>query len=87
MKRRQPDEAGVLFRRALDAWQAKLGPDHPSLSAALDGLGDALLAQHHPAEAAAQYQRALTILEKSVGPEHPDTVRTRELLARAKKTH
>jgi serine/threonine protein kinase/tetratricopeptide (TPR) repeat protein len=86
MKRRRPEEAALLFQRALDGWQKKLGPDHPSLSAALDGLGDALLEQHRAGDAAARYQRALTILENSVGPQHPDTVRTRELLARVRKS-
>jgi tetratricopeptide (TPR) repeat protein len=42
------------------------------LSAAYDGLGDALLAEGKPVEAEAQYRRALALLEPALGPRHPD---------------
>jgi len=60
------------MQRALDIWERALGKDHPSLSAALDGLGDGLLAKGDPRAALPHYERAVALLEKAVGPTHPD---------------
>ncbi|MGE0550763.1 MAG: tetratricopeptide repeat protein [Kofleriaceae bacterium] len=65
-KLRRFDDAVVHYQRAIDQWQAALGPDHLHLSFGLVGLGDALLALHKPRDALAVFERAAKI--RSTGP-------------------
>ncbi|MGZ3427976.1 MAG: tetratricopeptide repeat-containing protein, partial [Polyangia bacterium] len=65
-------EARADYQKTLDIWTAKLGADHPSLSAALDGLGDAMYAEGKLPAALGYYRRAQALLERTVGPKHPD---------------
>ena len=45
LKQGRAAEARADYQKTLDIWKAKLGAEHPSVAVALDGRGDALLAE------------------------------------------
>jgi CHAT domain-containing protein/Tfp pilus assembly protein PilF len=65
------DEALPSFESALEIRERVLGPDHPDIVSAINGL--ALLHYNKGAYSKAEplFQRALAIREKALGPEHP----------------
>lgn len=64
-------EAKVLYERALEIDEARLGPDDPRLATLLMGLGILRKRQGEPSEALALYLRALAIQEPKLEPNHP----------------
>jgi CHAT domain-containing protein/tetratricopeptide (TPR) repeat protein len=71
-KARRYAEAEQQFRRALSIREARLGPDHIDVAAALDKLGSAYREQAKYADAGAAYARALAIKEKELGQDHAE---------------
>ncbi|CAM9735373.1 unnamed protein product [Scytosiphon promiscuus] len=69
-------EAEGLLRRALAAWEAALGDEHPSTARALHSLGVCAYDGGKLAEAGEFYRRALKIREAKLGPRHPDVAMT-----------
>lgn len=65
------DEAKVLYERALEIDETRLGPDDPRLATLLMGLGIVHKLQGEPSEALALYLRALAIQEAKLEPNHP----------------
>ncbi|HXU45518.1 MAG TPA: serine/threonine-protein kinase, partial [Thermoanaerobaculia bacterium] len=64
--------AGVaLETRALAIYEKALGPDHPSVSRALNRLGNAWFQGEHYTEALAAYRKALELTLRTLGPRHP----------------
>jgi tetratricopeptide (TPR) repeat protein len=57
------DEAEEELRKAVDDWEAELGPSHPWVAKARISLGRVLHDQARYVEAALQLERALAILE------------------------
>ena len=72
------DFSGALpyVERALEIWQAVLGPEHPNTAAGLNHLGFVLKSQGDLAGARPSFERALAIQEKVLGAEHPETARS-----------
>lgn len=70
------DDAETLYRRALNAQEKSLGPDHPATATTLNNLAVVLMSQGKNAEAEAFHRRVLPVREKLLGPEHPDTATT-----------
>jgi CHAT domain-containing protein/tetratricopeptide (TPR) repeat protein len=64
-------EAAAIANRALDLAERQFGPDHPTVSIALNNLAFVYSAQGRYGEAEPLYQRALAIAEKALGPDHP----------------
>ena len=58
-----------------------LGPDHPDVATALNGLAGLYRLQGRYAEAEPLYKRALAIREKALGPDHPDVAASLNNLA------
>jgi len=65
-------EAIPLAERALAIREKALGPEHPSVAAALNNLALLYESQGRYAQAEPLYKRALAIYEKALGPQHPD---------------
>jgi CHAT domain-containing protein/tetratricopeptide (TPR) repeat protein len=65
-------EATAIAARALDLAERRFGPDHPTVSTALNNLAFVYSAQGRYSEAEPLYQRALAIAEKALGPDHPN---------------
>ena len=74
-------EAQQLFERALAILEARFGPDHPSVAATLNNLGNVLRGLGELRAAHTHYQRALTSFEARLGPDHPDVARSLNNLA------
>ncbi len=72
----QGDYAGAaaLYRRALEASERVLGPEHPDTLNSVNNLAVLLMSQGDYAGAAPLYRRALEARERVLGPEHPDTL-------------
>lgn len=68
--------AESLFQRALAIWEQQVGPEHPLVASALNGLASLYREQGKYAEAELLYQRALTIREQQLEPNHPQTAET-----------
>jgi CHAT domain-containing protein/Tfp pilus assembly protein PilF len=66
-----PVESQTSIERALKIRERVLGPGHPDVAAALNGLGRLYRARREYAKAESLFQRALTIQENAFGPEHP----------------
>jgi serine/threonine protein kinase/Tfp pilus assembly protein PilF len=67
------EEAEALSKRALALSEAKLGDEHPDITATiLNNLGSLYEEQGRRAEAEPLYLRSLAIWEKMLGPDHPD---------------
>src|SRR4030095_7035934 len=75
------DEAQPYFEGALEARERRLGPDHPDVSQAIDGLATLHHYKGEYLKAEPLYQRALAIREKSLGPDHPDVANSLNYLA------
>src|SRR5215510_13209006 len=75
------DEALPHFERALEIRERRLGPDHPDVSQAINGLATLHHSKGKYSKAEPLYQRALAIREKSLGPEHPDVAQSLNNLA------
>src|SRR5262245_46793170 len=66
------DEALPYFESALEIRERILGPDHPDVSQAINGLAIIHYFKGEYSKAEPLHLRALAIQEKSLGPEHPD---------------
>jgi serine/threonine protein kinase len=69
------------FERAVELYQTRLGPDHPSTLTSRDNLASAYLAAGRTAEAIALYEANLKLYESKLGPDHPSTLASRSNLA------
>jgi eukaryotic-like serine/threonine-protein kinase len=72
LRRDHPEEAERFYRRALEIWEAILGPEQPRTAITLTNLGAAVLAQGKADEAETWFRRSLSALEAARGPDHPD---------------
>jgi CHAT domain-containing protein/Tfp pilus assembly protein PilF len=77
----KPDGALPHFERALDIREKRLGPDHPDVGQAINGLAILHFYKGEYSKAEPFHQRALAILEKSLGAEHPDVANSLNNLA------
>ena len=68
----RPNDARLLYERALAIGEAAHGPDHPDVAAALNNLALALRHLGYPEQARPLYERALGIGEAAYGPDHPN---------------
>src|SRR5262245_57668400 len=66
------EEALLLVEHALKIRERILGPDHPDVAAAFNGLAILNYYEGEYARAESLHQRALAIREKALGPNHPD---------------
>jgi tetratricopeptide (TPR) repeat protein len=64
-------DAEPLYQRALAIWEKALGPDHPDVAAALNGLTLLYTNQGKYARGELLIQRALANWERALGPDHP----------------
>lgn len=58
-----------------------MGPEHPDVASALNGLAELYRLEKRYSEAEPLYQRALSIREKSLGHDHPDVAQSLEGLS------
>jgi tetratricopeptide (TPR) repeat protein len=65
------DAALVPGAGALEARERVLGPEHPSVAAALNNLAIVYYSKEELDKAESLYQRTLKIREKALGPDHP----------------
>ena len=65
-------EGATIANRALDLAERQFGPDHPTISVALNNLAMLYSAQGRYGEAEPLYKRALAIVERAFGPDHSD---------------
>jgi hypothetical protein len=70
-----------LYRRALEARERVLGPEHPDTLRSVNNLAELLRGKGDHAGAEPLYRRALEGNERVQGPEHPNTVKFRQNLA------
>lgn len=75
------DEAETLYRRAFDASQRRLGPEHPRTLAAHNNLAGLLIAQGRYAEAEQLTRRSRAAAEEELGPDAPETLAATNNLA------
>ncbi|KAL1515349.1 hypothetical protein AB1Y20_001979 [Prymnesium parvum] len=68
------DEAGALYREALEAKRETLGNCHLDTLMSINNLGMLLKAQGRLDEAGALYREALEARRKTLGNHHPDTL-------------
>jgi serine/threonine protein kinase len=66
----QPDEAGSLFRAAIDVWRKDFPPDHPELTFTLSDWAEHLLAEGDLRQAEPALTEALRIERAALPPEH-----------------
>jgi Tfp pilus assembly protein PilF len=66
--------AEALYRRALEASERVLGPEHPNTLSSVNNLAGLMESKGEYAEAEALYRRALEARERVLGLEHPDTL-------------
>jgi len=66
--------ADPLLKRALEARERVLGPEHPSTLVSVNNLAYLLESTGDYAGAEPLYRRALEARERVLGPEHPDTL-------------
>ena len=69
-------EAIELHRRALEAREKTLGPEHPETLQSVSHLAVALHGRGDLSEALALQRRALEARERHLGPQHPSTQRS-----------
>lgn len=74
------EEAYEQLTFALIEREARLGPDHFGVIAALDGMAAARQKQGKGAEATAIRERVLAVSEQALGPVHPDVARAHDNL-------
>jgi CHAT domain-containing protein/Tfp pilus assembly protein PilF len=75
------DEALPYMEQALEIRERRLGPDHPDVCQAINGLAALHYYKGEYSKAEPLYRRALAVWEKSLGPEHPDVAHTLNNLA------
>jgi len=75
------DQSAAAFQRALQLWEAKLGPDHPDTLKAVNNLGQVRARQQRSADAEALYRRALEGRRRVLGPDDSYTLVTMNNLA------
>src|SRR5262245_56063571 len=75
------DEALPYFESALEIRERRLGPDHPDVCQAINGLAALHYYKGEYSKAEPLYQRALAVWEESLGPEHPSVAHTLNNLA------
>ena len=78
----QYDRAIEVAKKALDATEKALGPDHPDVATSLNILAMLYKTQGRYAQAEPLYKRSLAIREKALGPDHPDVAQSLENLAK-----
>jgi serine/threonine-protein kinase len=66
----QFEEARQQRERALELFEARFGPSHPSVGEALFGLADSEKHARRPRQAIALLERAQKTFEQSLGPDH-----------------
>src|SRR5262249_36496815 len=66
------EEAKALQERVVTRREKVLGPDHPDVAAALNGLVATLTHMGRYDEARASQERALSINERTLGSDHPE---------------
>jgi CHAT domain-containing protein/Tfp pilus assembly protein PilF len=66
------DAAIPLAQRELTLLEKALGPDHPEVGTALNGLASMYTMKGEYARAEPLVQRAVAVLEKALGPDHPE---------------
>jgi serine/threonine protein kinase/tetratricopeptide (TPR) repeat protein len=66
----QHDEAGALFRDALDVWRKNFPPDHPELAFTLSDWAEHLMAEGDLQQAEPALTEALRIERAALPPEH-----------------
>ena len=64
-------EARVSYERALALREKAMGPEHPSVSTALNNLGIILVSLDEHEQGGKLLERALELKKKTLGPEHP----------------
>ncbi|MEB3335178.1 MAG: tetratricopeptide repeat protein [Cyanobacteriota bacterium] len=74
-------EALKWYELGVQKCEEKLGPEHPSTTAALNNLAQVLQATNHLEEAEPLMRQALEIDEVSYGPDHPNVARDLNNLA------
>eukprot|EP00435_Cladocopium_sp_Y103_P009812 s4659_g2.t1 len=67
-------DAEPLFRRALEAQERTLGPEHPNTLVSVNNLASCLQAMGLMKDAEPLFRRALEALERTLGAEHPYTL-------------
>lgn len=75
------DAAAEQFLRALQLWEAELGPEHPDSLKAVNNLGQSRARQRRGEEAEALYRRALDGRRRVLGDDDPFTLVTMNNLA------
>jgi CHAT domain-containing protein/Flp pilus assembly protein TadD len=80
------DEARPVGERVLALREKALGPDHPDVAHALNGLAILYITTGNDVEAERLFQRALTIFERALDPEHPALAQALNNLAGIYKT-
>ena len=75
------DDARPVIERALENRRRILGPEHPDVATATNGLANVHRFKGDYVQAEALYQRALEIREKVLGPDHPDVAASLNNLA------
>ena len=63
-----------MYRRAQEASERVLGPEHPDTLATVNNLASLYRSQGRYGEAEPLYRRALEASERVLGPEHPHTL-------------
>lgn len=63
-----------MARRAVEAWESVLGPDHPGTLVSLITLAVLYEDQQRYKEAEALFRRSLEAHERVSGKEHPETL-------------
>ncbi len=71
------DEAGPLYREALQVTGRAQGKQHPDYAVRLNNLAGLLQATGRRAEAGPLLEQALQVVEAALGAEHPHTVAVR----------
>jgi serine/threonine protein kinase len=77
------EKAIALFKRALETYTARLGPDHPNTLNSMDNLATAYQAAGKLDLALPLFVEALKLTKAKLGPDHPDTLTSLNNLAGA----
>lgn len=67
----QNDEAQAVIERVLEIRERVLGPEHPSVASALNGLATIYYTKAEISKVEPLLLRSLSIREKALGPDHP----------------
>jgi len=85
-QRADHQQARGLLERALAIYEARLGPDDPTIAHSLNNLAYVLHSQGDLPSARTLYERALAIDEARLDPDHPDTATSLSNLALVLRT-